>query len=86
MADVGKKIDVLKARISEIDDKMKKLAQQKRDYKKQLRELNEQEIIKAVKDNGIDVATLNDDLALVKLLRENNFSKEDLLDLISPNN
>lgn len=86
MADVGKKIDALTARISEIDDKMKKLAQQKRDFEKQLRELNEQEIIKAVKDNGIDVATLNDDLALVKLLRENNFSKEDLLDLISPNN
>ena len=86
MADVGKKIDALTARISEIDDKMKKLAQQKRDLEKQLRELNEQEIIKAVKDNDIDVATLNDDLALVKLLRENNFSKEDLLDLISPNN
>jgi len=86
MADVGKKIDALTARISEIDDKMKKLAQQKREFEKQLRELNEQEIIKAVKDNGIDVATLNDDLALVKLLRENNFSKEDLLDLISPNN
>lgn len=86
MADVGKKIAVLTAQISEIDKKMRKLAQQKRDYEKQLRELNEQEIIKAVKDNGIDVATLNDDLALVKLLRENNFSKEDLLDLISPNN
>ena len=86
MADVGKKIDALTARISEIDDKMKKLAQQKRELEKQLKELNEQEIIKAVKDNGIDVATLNDDLALVKLLRENNFSKEDLLDLISPNN
>ena len=86
MADVGKKIDALTARISEIDDKMKKLAQQKRDLEKQLKELNEQEIIKAVKDNGIDVATLNDDLALIKLLRENNLSKEDLLDLISPNN
>ena len=86
MADVGKKIDALTARISEIDDKMKKLAQQKKELEKQLRELNEQEIIKAVKDNDIDVANLNDDLALVKLLRENNFSKEDLLDLISPNN
>ena len=86
MADVGKKIDALTARISEIDNKMKKLAQQKRDLEKQLKELNEQEIIKAVKDNGIDVATLNDDLALIKLLRENNLSKEDLLDLISPNN
>lgn len=86
MADVGKKIDALKARISEIDEKMKKLAQQKKEFEKQLKELNEQEIVKAVKDNDIDVATLNDDLALVKLLRENNFSKEDLLDLISPNN
>ena len=86
MADVGKKIDALKARISEIDEKMKKLAQQKKEFEKQLKELNEQEIIKAVKDNGIDVATLNDDLALIKLLRENNLSKEDLLDLISPNN
>ena len=86
MADVGKKIDALTARISEIDDKIKKLAQQKKEFEKQLRELNEQEIVKAVKDNGIDVATLNDDLALIKLLRENNLSKEDLLDLISPNN
>ena len=86
MADVGKKINVLTSRISEIDDKMKKLAQQKKEFEKQLKELNEQEIVKAVKDNGIDVATLNDDLALIKLLRENNLSKEDLLDLISPNN
>lgn len=86
MADVGKKIDALKARISEIDEKMKKLAQQKKEFEKQLKELNEQEIVKAVKDNDIDVATLNDDLALIKLLRENNLSKEDLLDLISPNN
>lgn len=86
MADVGKKIDALTARISEIDDKIKKLAQQKKEFEKQLKELNEQEIVKAVKDNGIDVATLNDDLALIKLLRENNLSKEDLLDLISPNN
>ena len=86
MADVGKKINVLTSRISEIDDKMKKLAQQKKEFEKQLKELNEQEIVKAVKDNDIDVATLNDDLALIKLLRENNLSKEDLLDLISPNN
>lgn len=86
MADVGKKIDVLKARISEIDKKMRKLAQQKKEFETQLKELNEQEIVKAVKDNGIDVATLNDDLALIKLLRDNNLSKEDLLDLISPNN
>ncbi|MEE1173380.1 MAG: hypothetical protein U0K87_13620 [Ruminococcus sp.] len=86
MADVGKKINVLTSRISEIDDKMKKLAQQKKEFEKQLKELNEQEIVKAVKDNGIDVATLNDDLALIKLLRDNNLSKEDLLDLISPNN
>lgn len=86
MADVGKKTKVLEARIAECDEKMKKLAQQKRELEKQLKELNEQEIVKAVKDNGIDVATLNDDLALVKLLRENNLSKEDLLDLISPNN
>ena len=69
MADVGKKINVLTSRISEIDDKMKKLAQQKKEFEKQLKELNEQEIVKAVKDNGIDVATLNDDLALIKLLR-----------------
>lgn len=86
MADVGKKIDVLKARISEIDKKMRKLAQQKKEFETQLKELNEQEIVKAVKNNGIDVATLNDDLALIKLLRDNNLSKEDLLDLISPNN
>lgn len=85
MADIKKKLEALKSRISECDEKMKKILLQKKEYERQLKELNEQEIVNAVKNNGIDdISTLNDDLALIKLLRENNLSKDDLLELIAP--
>ena len=83
MADFKTKIDNLNSRISECDERMKKALLQKKEYERQLKELREQEIVNAVKNNGIDIETLNDDLALIKFLKENNLSKEDILEMFT---
>lgn len=85
MADTQKKIQRLNERIAECDDKMKKILAQKRDYERIRNELQEQEIINTVKSNGISVENLNDSLALIKLFQEHNFSKNDIMELLSSN-
>ncbi len=84
MADFKQKIEYIDTRINEIDEKMKKLLLQKKDYERQKKELQEQEILNAVKSSGITIETVSDDLALIRLLKENNFTKEDILELVSP--
>lgn len=81
---IKQKSEAIDARISDIDEKMKKLLLQKKDLEKQKKELEEQEILSVVRNNGATAETLNDDLALAKLLRENNLTKEDILELVAP--
>ena len=81
---VKQKIETIDARISDIDEKMKKLLLQKKDLEKQKKEIEEQEILSVVRNNGATAETLGDDLALAKLLRENNLTKEDILELVAP--
>lgn len=83
MADIKQKIESINSRISDCDEKMKKILLQKKDFERQKKELQEQEIISAVKSNKIDIDTLRDDLAFVRLLQEHNFDKDDILSLIS---
>lgn len=84
MADIKQKIEALKTRISGIDERMKQLLLQKKDLERQIREIEEQEILSVVRSNGADIETLNSDLALAKLLRENNLTREDILELVAP--
>lgn len=84
MADFKQKIEYIDTRINEIDEKMKKLLMQKKDYERQKKELQEQEILTAVKNNGITVETVNDDLALIRLLKASNLTKEDIMELVAP--
>lgn len=84
MADTKQKIETLKIRISGIDEKMKQLLLQKKDIEKQIKEIEENEILSVVRSNGATFETLNDDLALAKILRENNLTKQDILELVSP--
>lgn len=85
MADTQKKIQRLNERISECDEKMKQVLAQKKEYERMRNELQEQEIINAVKSNGISIENLNDGLALIKLFQEHNFSKNDIMELLSTN-
>ena len=81
---VKQKVETLRNRISGIDERMKQLLMQKKDLEKQIREIEEQEILSVVRSNGTDIETLNNDLALAKLLRENNLTREDILELVAP--
>lgn len=84
MTDSNQKIEMLKKRIDFIDEKMKNLLVQKKEFEKQIKDIREQEILNAVRESGIEIETLTDDLALAKILRENNLTKNDILELITP--
>lgn len=81
---VKQKADQITKRIAAIDEKMKQLLLQKKELEKQLRDMEEQEILSVVRNNGVNIETLNSDLALARLLRENNLTREDILELVSP--
>lgn len=80
--EVTQKIEQLKSRIAEIDEKMKKLAMQKKDCERQIREYEEQHILSVVKTNGASIETIDSDFALVRLLKENNLTAQDIMELL----
>lgn len=86
MSDIKKKISSIDKKISVIDEKMKTLLMQKKSLLQQKKEITEQEILDVVKNNGASAETLSSDLALVKILKENNLTKEDILELVSVSN
>ena len=57
---------------------------QKKDLLQQKKELEEQEILDVVRSNGASAESLNSDLELVRLLKDNNLTKEDILELVAP--
>lgn len=83
--EVTQKIEQLKSRIAEIDEKMKKLAMQKKDCERQIREYEEQHILSVVKTNGASIETIDSDFALVRLLKENNLTAQDIMELLGSN-
>lgn len=85
MAEIQQKINAIQAKIKAIDEKMKSLLVQKKELERQAKEIEENEILSIVRTNGANVQTLNDDLALAKILRENNLTKQDIMELVSPN-
>lgn len=84
MTDSNQKVEMLKKRVNIIDEKMKNLLVQKKEIEKQIKDIQEQEILNAVRESGTEIETLTDDLALAKILRENNLTKNDILELITP--
>lgn len=80
--EVKQKIEQLQSRIAEIDEKMKKLAMQKKDCEKQIKEYEEQHILSVVKTNGASIETIDSDFALVRLLKENNLTAQDIMELL----
>ena len=74
---------MLRARIDSIDEKMKNLAIQKKECERQIREIEENDILSIVRENNVDIDTLGDDLALIKILKEANITKNDILELVT---
>lgn len=77
------KVDVLKLKLESINKKIKSLTSQKKDLEKQIKDIEEREFINIIRKNGCTVPTLTDDLALAQLLRENNLTQNDVMELIN---
>ncbi len=84
MSDIKSKLSSIDRKIAVIDEKMKQLMLQKKDLLQQKKELEEQEILDVVRSNGASAESLNSDLELVRLLKDNNLTKEDILELVAP--
>ncbi|MGN1112440.1 MAG: hypothetical protein ACI4RP_04475 [Acutalibacteraceae bacterium] len=76
------KIDSLKRKIEAIDEKMKSLLVQKKDCERQLKEIEQEEFMSIIHENGYTISTLRDDLKLAKLLKENDITQDDVLELV----
>lgn len=76
------KIENLTRKVEQIDEKMKSLLAQKKDCERQIKNLEQEEFMFIIQSNGCTIATLSDDLKLAKLLKENDITQKDILELI----
>lgn len=81
---VKEKLANIDKRVEAIDEKMKQLMLQKKDLLQQRKDIEEQEILSVVRSNGSSLDTIDSDMAIVKLLKDNNLTKEDILELVAP--
>ncbi|MEE0265314.1 MAG: hypothetical protein UD936_06765 [Acutalibacteraceae bacterium] len=86
ITDNQQKISMLKTKVENLNQKIRTLTSQKKDYEKQIKDLEEQDFLNVIKANGCTVPTLRDDLALAKILRDNNLTQDDVLELLNLNN
>lgn len=78
------KIDNLKNKSEVLDSKIKKLQQQKRKIDKEIKEFEQQVYMNIIDDNHYTIPTLQDDLQLIKILKDNNITtQQDVLDMLS---
>lgn len=81
---VKEKLMSIDKRVDVIDEKMKQLIVQKKELLQQRKDIEEQEILSVVRNNGSSLDTIDNDMELVKLLKDNNLTKEDILELVAP--
>lgn len=62
--------------------KLDTLRQSLKSLEKQISELEEKEFMTIIKANNCTVSTLNEDLKIIKLLKENNLTEQDIIDII----
>lgn len=76
------KLDTLRQSLSALTEKINSLIAKKKSLEKQISELEEKEFMTIIKANNCTVSTLNEDLKIIKLLKENNLTEQDIIDII----
>ena len=76
------KIEKYEAKIIECDQKIKTSVQQKKEFRKIISELEQQEKYDIIKSSNVTVTELSDDLSLGKLLREAGITKDEVLKML----
>ena len=77
------KLDTLRQSLNALTEKINSLIAKKKSLEKQISELEEKEFMTIIKANNCKrVSTLNEDLKIIKLLKENNLTEQDIIDII----
>lgn len=76
------KIEKYEAKIIECDQKIKTSVQQKKELRKIISELEQQEKYNIIKSSNVTVTELSDDLSLGKLLREAGITRDEVLRML----
>lgn len=78
------RIDNLNKKTEILDSKIKNLQLQKRKIDKEIKDLEQQLYMSIINDNHYTVPTLESDLQLIKILKDNNITtQQDVLDMLS---
>ena len=77
-----KKIEKCKERISQIDDEIEKLNQEKKDKLNEIKLINEQEIVDFVKSLKMPMSEIIDGIEFAKLLKSNKISTDDAKEIL----
>lgn len=80
------KLEVLKSTLDSLNDKINSLMVKKRTVEKQIKETEEKEFMQIIRDNNYTVVDLSNDIKLIKVIKENNLSQQDLLELLGGTN
>lgn len=73
----------MKASLDSLTKKINALNTKKKAIEKQIKDIEEREFMSIIRANDCTVVSLNDDLALVKLIKDNNLTQQDVIELIN---
>ena len=76
------KLDTLRQSLNALTEKINSLIAKKKSLEKQISELEEKEFMTIIKANNCTVSTLNEDLKIIKLLKENNLTEQDIIVIV----
>lgn len=76
------KLDTLRQSLNALTEKINSLIAKKKALEKQISDIEEKEFMTIIKANNCTVSTLNEDLKMIKLLKENNLTEQDIIDII----
>ena len=80
---IAKKIDKLKNKICEIDERIKNEVQLKQDYQKEIEELEAQSILYACKQSNITAAEALESFDIYSLIRKSGFSVDEIQEFLA---
>ena len=78
-----KRIEKLKNKIEEIDERVKSELQQKQQYIKEIESLEAESILLACKSSNISLSEAVESFSLFKQIKDNGYSPENITELIS---
>lgn len=80
------KLDSLKATLDSLNEKINSLMAKKRTVEKQIKDTEEKEFMQIIRNNNYTVVDLSNDIKLIKVIKENNLSQQDLLEFLGGSN